>query len=140
MRIIVILLIILSLLVFALGMINGMTIERFVLVVLAPLSPAFLWGIREYRRQREAAELSERLKALSEVLWDKELKKQSPAEEILREARELQNGIYGRRKAAPPFPGFIYSVGRNQRELRMQAAAEDLVREWTQSVTNLPPP
>jgi hypothetical protein len=34
-----------------LGLVGGLTLEKFVLAILAPMSAAMLWGMREYKRQ-----------------------------------------------------------------------------------------
>jgi len=46
-----------------LGLVNGVSLQKFVLAVVAPLLPAVLWAGREYRRQKETAIRSDRLKA-----------------------------------------------------------------------------
>jgi len=46
----------LSLLLMAFGILGRLTIESFVLTVLAPAAPIVIWGLREYYRQRDAAD------------------------------------------------------------------------------------
>jgi len=60
---------VLSACVFALGLLNGMSLQKFVLAVMAPLLPAGLWAAREWRRQSETALESDRQKDDSESLW-----------------------------------------------------------------------
>jgi hypothetical protein len=55
--------------VFALGLLNGMSLQKFVLAVMAPLLPAALWAAREWWRQSETASESNRQKEDSESLW-----------------------------------------------------------------------
>jgi hypothetical protein len=69
----------LSFLVFVLGLMRGISLEKFILAVLAPLMSTFLWGIRKYREQREAANSADRLKEYVEKRWGNAPKGALPA-------------------------------------------------------------
>jgi hypothetical protein len=53
----------LTILVFAIGLVGGMSLEKFILAVIVPLIPAFQLGIREAKRNIETAETLDALKA-----------------------------------------------------------------------------
>jgi hypothetical protein len=114
---------------FILGLVYGMTLERFVLAILAPLTPALLWGIRECRRQKSAATLSERLKSHIDGVWEKILRTQMEDSELETEARQLQDEIYERRRTSPLIFNWIYSLLRTSYDEQATKGAEALVQE-----------
>jgi hypothetical protein len=119
----------LSFLVFVLGLIQGISLEKFILAVLGPLMPAFLWGIREYREQREAADGADRLKEYVEKLWSNALKGNLAPIQVESESRDLQNAIYDHRRSSPVIFDWIYHRLRTAQEEQMNKAAETLVAE-----------
>ena len=78
-----------------LGLVGGLTLEKFVLAILAPLSPALLWGMREHKRQTKAIQTRERLKSLAESLWRQATT--SPFPTLDDASRDLQDEIYDAR-------------------------------------------
>lgn len=122
-----------TVLVFAIGLSSTTSIQRFVLAVLAPLSPTILWSVREYRKQREAIETLERLKDYVENLWVEMINKKLNHEEIERESRELQDGIYDYRCNNPLIFNWIYKLLRNSQEEEMNKGSEELVEEAIRS-------
>ncbi len=116
------------------GLAGGMSVEKFVLTILAPLSPALLWVIREFKRQAEAAEALEKLKKQAEGLWASALRMTvSPAEAELG-ARRLQDEIFERRRNNPPIFDRVYDLLREGRETQMNMAAAELVEEGLNSI------
>lgn len=123
----------LTLFVFLLGIIGGITLENFFLVVLAPLLPVFTFGIRQFNEHRESANTLDRLKGHSEKLWDKAVSGKFTPEELAIASRELQDEIYDHRKRSPLVFDWIYRRLRNTHEEQMNKGAEALVEEALQS-------
>jgi hypothetical protein len=120
---------ILAVLMFAIGLVGGMSLEKFVLAVLAPLSPAVLWGIRDCKKQMKASTRSRRLKEHAEDLWEKSLKGDLPVEEIDRESRELQDELFVSRRDDPLIFDWVYERLRDEFEAQMNKGAEELAAE-----------
>jgi hypothetical protein len=112
------------------GLSRGMTLESFVLAIFAPLSPAFLWGIREYRKQRDAADTLDKLRNQAEGLWAKAVDRALSPEQLTQGSRDLQNEIYDHRRSAPLIFDWIYERLRKSSEGRMNKAADELVKEF----------
>lgn len=115
--------------IFILGLVGGLTLEKFVLAILAPMSPALLWGMREYKRQTKAIQTRERLKSLAEGLWRQAIT--SPAPTLDDESRDLQDEIYDTRRTNPRIFNWIYALLRKEQEEDMKAGAERLVTQFS---------
>jgi hypothetical protein len=126
-----------DLLILALGLYKGMTLERFVLAILAPLSPAFLWGIREWKKQRAAADSADQLKAHTDEIWNEALAGTMSGKLLETEARDLQDEIYERRRTNPLIFDWIYYRLRDRQEEQANRAADELVEEALRSSNKL---
>lgn len=113
----------------AIGLQNGVSLEQLTLGVLAPISPVFLWGIREFRKQGEAADTSDRLRAHIMALWKEAMERRLSTDELRAASRELQDEIYTRRASAPIIFDWIYWLMRESGEEEMNVAAAELVRD-----------
>lgn len=111
-----------------LSLIGGLSLEKFVVAILAPMSPALLWGMREYKRQTKAIQTRERLKGLAEGLWRQATT--SPAPTLDDESRDLQDEIYDTRRTNPRISNWIYGLLRKEQEEDMKAGAERLVKRF----------
>jgi len=114
------------------GLIRGMTLESFVLGVVAPLAPAFLWGIREYKRQMETADESERLLRSAEAMYDRAISNLDAPEASTNASRNLQDQIFDRRRTNPVNPSFWYGRKRLRYQEQMERGAEEMVRVYRQ--------
>ncbi len=120
--------------VFAIGLIGGMSLEKFVLAVLAPILPATLWGIRTVRSHFESADATDRLAAHAEDLWEKAIKGDLSKTQCERESRALQDEIYERRKSDPIIFDWVYGLFRTSYEDQAKRAADTLVGEALQKL------
>jgi hypothetical protein len=120
---------ILILAVFAVGIIAGMPLETFFLAILAPLTPAFILGIREYNRHMESAKTLDRLKNHADDIWRKAVGNELSPIQLEYESRELQDEIYNHRQSSPLIFDWIYARLRRQHEEQMNKAASELVDE-----------
>lgn len=115
--------------VFGIGLIGGMSLEKFLLAVLAPISPALLWGIREYNRQNEATRILQRLKNYLESLWTEVTKNSFLPDRAETNARHLQDGIFDHRANSPLIFDRVYEFLCSEHEEQMQKGAEELAKE-----------
>jgi hypothetical protein len=119
--------------IFLIGLSQGLTLEKFILGVVTPLSPALYWGIREYRSQTDAALDLDRLKDYSELLID-EMGKGNPSPQVAAmRSRFFQDEIFEHRKNNPLVFDVIYRLLRPRHENQMNKGAEDLVEELANS-------
>ena len=109
--------------------------EKFILAVLAPLSPAILFGIREYKKQKDAAERLDGLKNYIEELWVKAVRNEITPEQIERESRDLQDIIYDCRSNNPLIYDIIYKYLRDSQEEQMNKGTEELTEEYLRSLS-----
>lgn len=122
----------LGILVLVIGILTGITLEKFVLAILAPLSSAFLWGIREYKKQKAAALTLDRLKSFCESLWGR-AKYEEVSEDADQSGRALQDEIFDHRKSNPLIVDWFYRLLRDRNEEQMNKGAEHLVQEYLAS-------
>lgn len=112
----------------------GLTVEAFLLTVLAPATPILNWTLREFFRQRDTVETLERLKSESQKLWKKAVEG-IPVTEAAERSRELQDAIYNHRVASPLVFDFLYRFRRGGLEAQMNAGAEQFVAEFLKKNT-----
>jgi hypothetical protein len=114
---------------FAFGIHRGMTMDVFVLAVLAPLTPAILWGVREIRKNSSAADELSKLQAYIDELWHKALAG-SPTDKALEEEGVLiQNQIFHSRSKNPFVFNWVYRLLRGAKEKTMHQVAAELVEQ-----------
>jgi hypothetical protein len=126
---IIYILIALSIIVLLIGLIGGLTLDKFVLAVLNPLVPAFVFGSRQYIENREAAIRLDRLREDAEELVQEVISKRYTSQDLDRESYHLQTQIYDNRRRSPLILDWIYSKLRNKDEERMNRGAESLIQE-----------
>jgi predicted pore-forming effector associated with SMODS systems len=112
-----------------LGLVNGMSLQKFVLAVVAPLLPAILWASREYQRQKDTAARSDRLKAYGESLWEQVIRNEIAESEVSKRCRELQDAILIRRQESAPVFDWVYKLLRSKQEGQMNVGAQKMVDE-----------
>jgi len=115
-----------------LGLINGISLQKFVLAMVAPLLPALVWARREYRRQKDTALRSDRLRAYGESLWEQVIKNRVDESEVSKRSRELQDAILIRRQESAPVFDWIYKLLRSEHEEQMNIGAQKMVDEVIQ--------
>ena len=126
-------LIVLTVVVTCLGLIGGMTFEKFILAVVNPLMPALVLGRRQYRDHTQSATRLDELKKYAEGLWDKALERTSP-EELTHNSRDLQNEIYNNRRRNPLIFNWLYNLLKNKDEDLMNKTADELIKEALESL------
>jgi SMODS-associating 4TM effector domain len=119
----------LTVLLFIFGLIGGLTLESFVLTVLAPAAPIIIWGVREFFRQRDATDVLDRVKSEAEALWDRAKTGGCTEPDCTAQSRQFQNAIFERRSTSPLIFDWIYKIQRSGLEEQMNIGAQELVRE-----------
>lgn len=118
-----------SLFVVVIGLINQMSLDKFVLAVLAPLTPAILWASREARRHNEVAKVSERLADHGLAVWRKLVSGQMNERQATETSRRVQDLLFIRRYESPFVVDWVYRLLREQYEDEMNAGAQAMVQE-----------
>ncbi len=114
---------------------SGMTVEKFVLAVLAPLTPAILWGAREIRKQTSAMKELEKLKGHTELQWKAALSGGLAGEPLERASIEIQNEIFHLRSRNPFIFDWLNQLLRDRQQKTMSQAAEELVAQALSKVS-----
>jgi len=117
------------LLLFIFSLWNQLSLERFVLAVLAPALPVFSWGFKEYQRQNEIADELERLKSQVEEYWNNAIRSKISVHQVEIKSRALQDEIFDLRKDSPLIFDAVYGYFRMRYELLATKGAEELVQE-----------
>jgi hypothetical protein len=121
----------LTVLCLALG--NGLTIEDFLLKVVAPLAPALALGIRQFYDQIEAASRLDKLKEHADRLWKDALAGKSKTE-VANRSRNLQDEILENRRRSPLVFDGIFKRLRPSYEHQMNFGVAELVAEAKQKL------
>ena len=130
---IIVILITLTIVVFLIGLVGGLTLEKFLLAVLAPLVPAFVLGLRQYTEHNEAADRLDRLRENSEILLQNIVSKKLTQQDLELESYSLQTQIYDNRRRSPLIFDWLYSRLKRTHEEQMNKGAEALVQDLTRS-------
>jgi len=96
------------------GVESNRTLGQLVLSVIAPLSPALLWGIREIRKQDEAAEALDKLRSQVEQTWESALRGAVTSEAAEQISIAIQNEIFDRRSRHPLIFNWINRLARSK--------------------------
>jgi hypothetical protein len=117
--------VVMMLLMIGLGFIGGLTVEKLILAILLPLSPALLLGVRQFSEQTEAADRLDRLKDHAESLWS-ELCDGGARTKLTIKCRALQDEIFENRKRSPLVFDWIFGKLRNNYDAQMNHGAQEL--------------
>jgi len=113
----------------AFGIYRGMTMDVFVLAVLAPLTPAILWGVREIRKNSSAADDLSKLQTYIDELWHKALAGSLTDKALEEESVLIQNQIFHSRSKNPFVFNWVYRLLRGAKEKTMHQVAAELVEQ-----------
>lgn len=124
---------ILALLLLLIGLIRGLTLENFFLVVLAPLLPALILGITQYRENMQAAAKLDRLREKADEIWSRALYSGEPLAALHSDSVKLQDAIFDNRSTSPLIFNWFYQWLRDEKQAAMNKATEKLVQEAKQA-------
>lgn len=131
---------VLTALVLMFGLHGNQTLGQLVLAFVAPLSPALLWGIREIRKQNEAAEALDKLRGQIEQVWEQALNGSLDDNALLATSVDFQNEILERRSRHPLIFNWINNWVRDKQQVSMNDKAKELVVEAERRLTPPAPP
>ncbi len=114
------------------GLSKDWTLEKFILLVVNPLTPAFILGVRQYKENINSARCLDKLKEHTEKIWNKALIGANP-NEITHASRELQDEIYHHRRTNSLIFDWLYNLLKNKDEELMNKTADELVNEALES-------
>ena len=126
-------LIAITIIVFLVGLIGGLTLEKFVLAIVTPLLPAFIFAIRQYIENKQAANRLDNLRENSENIWQQVINRRITPQELERESYILQHQIYDNRRLSPLIFDWLYSLLKKQTEEEMNKGASVFIEELLQS-------
>jgi SMODS-associating 4TM effector domain len=132
-RWIITILALLTIIIFLIGLIGGLTTEKFVLAILAPLVPAFVSGLRQCVENGEAATKLDKLKENAEILVRETISGKSIPQDLESQSSDLQGQIYYNRRHSPLIFNWIYSRLKSKDEEKMNKGAEYWVQELTKT-------
>lgn len=121
------------------GLALKMSMEVFVLSILAPIFPTLLWVIREIKKQREAIGTQERLMRFVEGIWKDALDRRRTDQQLGTASRELQDEIYLHRSSNQPVFNWVYNLMRTKQEDEMAVGVEEMVEQAIGSLAHQPP-
>ena len=115
------------------GLTRDWTLEKFILLVVNPLTPAFILGVRQCNENTKSAMRLDKLKEHAEKMWNKALKGENP-EELTRASRDLQDEIYHHRRTNSLIFDWFYNFLKKEDEEQMNKSANELVNEALESL------
>ena len=110
---------------------KGWAFEKWILAVIIPLIPLFLFGIQQLVEHHKSVMLLDKLKTHAENLWKKALTGAN-TEELTHACRELQDGIFNHRRTGPLIFTWLYKHYRQEMERQMNETTDEMVEEALQ--------
>ena len=111
------------------GLQTNQPLGQLVLALVAPLSPALLWGVREIRKQDEAAEALGKLRGEIEQMWESLVKGTLTPEAVAEVSIQIQNEIFERGSRHPLIFNWINRRVRRKQQISMNEKAQELATE-----------
>ena len=108
-------------------------LEDFILLVLNPLTPAFIFAVKQYKENTNSAISLDKLKEHTEKIWDKALVDANP-EELTQTSRYLQDESYHHRRTNSLIFNWVYDLFKNKDEEQMNKTVDNLVNEALESL------
>lgn len=115
--------------VFIIALAQGQSVQQMILTVYAPVAPAILWTVREFRRQHDAAGALDKLRVHVERVWAQALKGRPSRTELDAAAREIQDSIFDGRTKNPLIFDWINNLVRPRHQISMNAKADEMIAE-----------
>ena len=122
-------LVVLSIAVLLIGFIGGLTLDKFLLAVVAPLSPAAILCITQSRENRQAAVTLDVLKDKVQDIWTNALQRGETPQVLYEQSIQLQGDIFNNRANSPLIFNWFYQRLRDDSQEAMNKGAGVLVRE-----------
>lgn len=107
----------------------GASLQDFILMFLAPLSPVFLIAIRIAKKQGEIIGASDNFRKFADNLWNDALRNKLSESELKAFSRQLQNEIFVHRCNKEQVPDWFYKLFRESQQLNMEEATKRMIDE-----------
>jgi hypothetical protein len=120
----------LGLVALVIGIGTGLTLEKLILAVIAPITPICMWGIKEVRKQSSVVSEGERVVRHLDSIWRRLCSGKPTEKELEIESRSLQNEIFDRRKGSAVNPQWLYWKKRDEFQKLMVEAANQLLADY----------
>ncbi|MBO1326380.1 hypothetical protein K2X14_16355 [Acetobacter sp. TBRC 12305] len=121
------------------GLVVNLSVDDFVVTIFAPCAPLLSWALRDFFKQRDAADAQKMARSEAESLWELAITGGCCQDECARRSREFQNTIFQRRVSNPLIFPLIYNWLRAGMEVDMNLGAEDLLRKAGITIVASPP-
>ena len=122
----------LTVIVFLIGLIGGLTVTKFVLAIIMPLLPVFVLGLRQHGEHKQAADRLHRLREDADTIVYETINGKLTPQDIERKSYSLQAHIYDHRRRNPSVFDWLYNRMKTKDEQLMNKVAEDLVQQFIQ--------
>lgn len=103
--------------------IAGWSLEKFILALLFPISPALVWAIREFYDQLNAKDSKVALRDVVSSIWDQRLKHHLSDAATETASNDVQAALFAYRSTSPPIPNLIYQLCRPRFQDQMNEGA-----------------
>jgi SMODS-associating 4TM effector domain len=130
-------LIILSILMTLIGCIGGFSLEKFFLVVVLPLLPAFVLGISQYVDNMNAAKILDKKKQEILGIWSEALSNAKNPNKLHDFSIQMQDAIFKNRSTSPLLFNWIYSIWREDNQDSMNSIAKGFIAEVQKKIKPL---
>lgn len=107
----------------------GASLQDFILMFLAPLSPVFLIAIRIAKKQGEILRASDNFMKFADKLWNDALSNELSESALEAFSRQLQNEIFVHRCNKEQVPDWFYKLFRDNQQLNMEEATKRMIDE-----------
>ena len=128
----------LGLIALVIGIATHLTVEKFILAIVAPITPICMWGIKEVQKQSSAVSAGKRVVRHLDSIWRALCSGTKTDHELEIESRSLQNEIYDRRIGNAVNPQWLYWTKRDKYQALMIVAANQLIADYRKA-RNIPP-
>ncbi len=106
------------------------SMDDFVLTLVAPLAPFILWAIKEAQHQKITAIQGEKLLKYANRIWTNVCNDQQDESSLQCKSRELQDEIFSRRKESPINPRWLYFIKRSDYQKQMVEGGQELIKNF----------
>lgn len=106
--------------------------DQLFMSVLAPLAPALIWSLREWKEQSSSVTTYEALREQLRETWGAGLEGAMSEMHLERAAADFMWCFMSHRSATSPIPNVIYAIQRKQQAASAADAADILIREFKQ--------
>lgn len=121
---------VLTIVTFTILMLQNQKVVESVVLMVAPLIPAYVILVREIYAEKDAIERLHELKNYCNELWEKAIGKLATEKQLDLESRAIQDEIFEARRRSAVIPDWIYYLDGSKNELTLKSIATQMVNEY----------